>query len=347
MTSERKSNITIYQVAAEAGVAISTVSKVLSNKSGISAATRARVLATVNRLGYVPTLAARGLTGGKTGIIGLVFAFTPRYLYKDPFLLDNILGIEEALNDLDYNLLISTGSETDITVSFDRLLRGRYFDGVIIMETTEIQKQALYHKVSEQNLPWVIMGYPQGISPCCAVYADDASGGRLLAEHLLALGHRHFAVVTTINYPSGVEERLKSFSQVLNRVGIQIDPALVFIGDFSFESGYQVAESILNRPDRPTAIFAMNDRMALGIMKWASENGLRIPEDFSIVGFDDIQAASESQPPLTTVRQPGIEVGREAATMLVKLIHGEPTLGQVLMDVEFIQRGSTGPAPQI
>jgi DNA-binding LacI/PurR family transcriptional regulator len=346
MATEPKSNVTIYQVAAAAGVAISTVSKVLSNKRGISSATREKVLLAVERLGYVPTLAARGLTGGQTGIIGLVFAFPPKMLYRDPFLLDNILGIEEALMDLDYNLLISTGNDQDIAVSFDRLLRGRYFDGVIIVETTEVHRQGLYQKVEQQNLPWVLMGNPQGIPSCYAVFADDVLGGQQLAEHLLYLGHRRFSIVNSEKRPSGVDERLRSFQEVLNRQGIRVEPGETFYGDFSLESGYQIAPAILDRPNRPTAVFSVNDRMALGIIQWAQEHGLRIPQDFSIVGFDDVRAAAESHPSLTTVRQPGVEVGRTVARMLYNTIRGEPTPKQIKLDTLFIARESSGPAPK-
>jgi DNA-binding LacI/PurR family transcriptional regulator len=282
MPIERKGNVTIYQVAAEAGVAISTVSKVLSNKSGISAATRLKVQQAVDRLGYVPSLSARGLTGGQTGIIGLIYAYPPELLFTDPYLLENLLGIEAALIDLDYNLLISTGREADLYSSFDRMLRSRYFDGVIIMETSEVQKLALHTRVKEANLPWVIMGNPGGIQPCYAIYANDFMGGQQAAEHLIELGHRRIAIINTHVQPTGVEERLRGFQQTLVNHGILLESGCTYYGDFSQESGYRAARAILDRPNRPTAIFAVNDRMALGVLKWAQEHNISIPGDVSV-----------------------------------------------------------------
>lgn len=342
MPTERRPNITIYQVAAEAGVAISTVSKVLSHKSGISAVTRKKVEEAVERLGYIPSLAARGLTGGQTGIIGLIFAFTPDRLFNDPYLLQNLLGIEQALNELDYNLLISTGQPDDLGSSFDRLLRSRYFDGVVVMETNEINKLALHLKIKDQNLPWVMMGYPGEIHPCYAVYADDLTGGQKVGEHLLSLGHTRFAVVNTTTRPSGVDERVRGFLHALAKKGLTIPPDRFYYGDFTLESGFQVAPAIFQQPDFPTAIFSVNDRMALGIMNWAQENGLRVGEDFSIVGFDDIAAACQSLPPLTTVRQPGIEIGRRAVNVVHRLILGEHPAHQTVLDTQLIVRGTTG-----
>jgi DNA-binding LacI/PurR family transcriptional regulator len=344
MANERKVNVTIYEVAAEAGVAISTVSKVLSNKSGISAATRQKVQQAVERLGYVPSLSARGLTGGLTGIIGLIYAFPPELLFTDPYLLENLLGIEEALIDLDYNLLLSTGREADLYSSFDRMLRSRYFDGVIIMETNEVHKMALHARIKEQELPWVVMGYPGGIQPCYAVYANDFMGGQLIAEHLIRLGHCRFAIIDTVTKPSGVDERLRGFLQTLEKHAISFDPTLTFYGDFSLESGYRAAPDIFNRTDRPTAIFSVNDRMALGVLKWAQEQGISVPGEVSIAGYDDIEAASQSLPPLTTIRQPGIQIGRAVVDVVYRLIQGETPSLETVFDTELVVRGTTGKA---
>jgi DNA-binding LacI/PurR family transcriptional regulator len=335
---------TIYQVATEAGVAISTVSKVLSNKPGVSVETRAKVQETIQRLGYFPSLAARSLPRGRTGIVAVVFAFPPKLLFTDPYLLQNMLGIKEALDAAECNMLLSTGREADPTSSFDRLLRSRYFDGAILLETTDIHKLDLHLKiVKHHNLPWVMMGFPGGLESSNAVYADDYSGGRAIAQHLTGLGHRSFAIVSTITRPSGVDERVRGFQEHLQSKGITVDPDLCFYGDFSEESGYKFARSLLYRPNRPSAIFAVNDRIALGIIKWAQEQGLRVPDDFSIVGFDDIESASQAHPALTTVRQPGIKIGQAAANMVLRLIDGQSGPQQEIYSTELIIRGTTRP----
>ena len=339
--TEKHAHTTIYQVAVEAGVAISTVSKVLTNKPGISPETREKVRQAVEKLGYVPSLAARGLSEGRTGIVAVIFAFPPNLLFTDPYLLKNLLGIKETLDEFDYNLLLSTAKADDPTSSFDRLLRSRYFDGVIILETSEIHRNTLHQKLVNQHKPWVIMGFSGETDDCSAVYVNEYAGGQALAQHLLSLGHRTFGMVSTVTRPSGVNERVRGFTETLKCNGIDLDPDLVFYGDFSQESGYKIARSLLYRPNRPSAIFAINDRIALGIMKWAQEQGLRVPDDFSIVGFDDIEAASLAHPALTTIRQPGVELGRTAAQMVLRLIDGEKGPLREMLQTELILRGTT------
>jgi DNA-binding LacI/PurR family transcriptional regulator len=337
---------TIYQVALEAGVAISTVSKVLSDKPGVSTETRVKVQEAIERLGYIPSLAARSLSKGRTGIVAAIFAFPPKLLFTDPYLLKNLLGIKEALDEVDFNLLLSTAKEDDPTSSFDRLLRSRYFDGAIILETTEINKFALHQKIVTHHTPWVMMGFPGGIDSCNAVYADDYAGGQAVAQHLVSLGHRTFGIVSSVTRPSGVDERVRGFLEYLSGIGLEVKPDLMFYGDFTQESGYRIARSLLYRPNRPSAVFAVNDRIALGIMKWAQEQGLRVPDDFSIIGFDDIEAASQSHPALTTMRQPGVEIGRAAARMVLRLIGGEIGPLQEVLKTELIIRGTTRRVPE-
>jgi len=273
--------VTIYQVAEQAGVSISTVSKVLSNKSGISEATRQKVWQASERLGYMPSLAARGLSGGKTGIIGLLVPYSPNQLFQDPHLLSNIHGIEAALNERDYNLLLATAKKKhDPASSYERLLRSRYFDGIIVMETQESRYQELHRRMARQDRPWVILGYPAGIAPCYSVYADDFQGGQLVAEHLLSLGHRRIGLVNADPCPSAFGERVRGYTQVLKSYGLSRDKKLEVRGDMTYESGYQVAPRLLQRADRPTAIFSLNDRMAMGLLDWAQENDLRVPADY-------------------------------------------------------------------
>jgi DNA-binding LacI/PurR family transcriptional regulator len=262
-------------------------------------------------------------------------------LFTDPYLLKNLLGIKETLDEAEYTLLLTTAKEDDPTSSFDRLIRSRYFDGAIIMETTEIRKFALYQKLVDQHKPWVVMGFPGDIPGCHTVYVDDYSGGQMVARHLLSLGHRKFGIVTATTRPTGVDERARGFSDCLKAEGIEIAADQTFYGDFSEESGYRIAPQLLFRPNRPTAIFAINDRIALGIMKWAMEQRLRVPDDFSIVGYDDIEIASLSHPGLTTIRQPGVEIGHSAAKMVLGLIRGEAVPMQEILQTELVVRGTT------
>lgn len=330
--------ITIYDVAEKAGVSISTVSKVLSNKNGISATTRQHVWEAAQSLGFVPSLAARSLTGGKTGIIGLLVPYSPEQLFADPHLLGNIHGIEQALNEQNYNLLLSTAQkEHDPASSYERLFRANYFDGVIVMETQESRQHELQRRLSQTNTSWVILGYPAGITPCYSVYADDFQGGQLAAEHLLALGHRNIAIVSADPRPSAFDERLRGFEHVTKRHGLDLARFPTFYGDMTRASGYKVAGKLLET--KPGAIFSLNDRMALGIMDWAAENGLEIPRDLSLIGYDDIPDASFYK--LTTVCQPAVEMGKEAVHLLFRLMEGGNAPSRIVTPALLVERATT------
>lgn len=336
-----KKHVTIYQVALDAGVAISTVSKVLSNKSGIAPETRNRVHEAIRKLGYVPSLAARGLPRGRTGIVAAIFAFHPELLFGDPYLMQNLLGIKTMLDEVDYNLLLSTASENNPASSFDRLMRSRYFDGAIILETSDINELSLYNRLMQQSAPWVVMGFPGEVREAHAVYADEYNGGRLAADHLLALGHRRIGLITASPRPSGVDERLRGFYDRLAKEGLQIEPSLHFAGTFEEKTGLEYAPLLLNRPDRPTGIFCVNDRVAVGVLRWAFANGLSAPRDFSLVGFDGIPLSAQYN--LTTIQQPGEAIGARAARMVMDLVEGRNVPLHEVLPVKLIRRGTTGP----
>jgi DNA-binding LacI/PurR family transcriptional regulator len=327
--------ITIYEVAEKAGVSISTVSKVLSNKNGVSASTRQRVWDAAHELGFVPSLAARSLSGGKTGIIGLLVPYSPEQLFTDPHLLGNIHGIEQVLNEHNYNLLLATAQKIhDPVSSYKRLFRANYFDGVIVMETQESQQYELHRRLAEEGIPWVILGYPAGITPCYSVYADDYQGGQIVAEYLLSLGHKRIGIVSADPRPSAFDERLRGFEQIIKNNGIELAELPIVWGDMTRQSGYQIAPKLM--ASQLTAVFALNDRMALGILDWAVDHGVDIPGDLSIVGFDDIPEAIIQK--LTTIRQPAIEMGSEAVKLLFRLLAEENVPSRIVTPVILIER---------
>ena len=330
--------ITIYHVAEKAGVSISTVSKALSNKNGISATTHQKVWDAAQSLDYVPSLAARSLTGGRTGIIGLLVPYSPEQLFSDPHLLGNIHGIEQALNKQNYNLLLATAEkEHDPASSYERLFRANYFDGVIVMETQESRQHELHRKLAQNDKPWVILGYPAGISPCYSVYADDYQGGQIAAEHLLSLGHRRIGIVSADPRPSAFDERLRGFESIFKQSSASAAEMPIFFGDMTSQSGCRIAPRLITT--QLSAVFALNDRMALGIMEWASENDVDIPGDLSLVGFDDIPDANTRK--LTTIRQPAIEMGHEAVNLLFRLMGGENTPSRIVTPTILVERQTT------
>ena len=334
---------TIDEVAARAGVARGTVSKVLSGTYYVSAATRAKVERAAAELGYRPNLAARALSKGRTFVVGLLIPYDPDQLFADPHLLDIIRGVEAAANQRDYNVLLSTAHRpNDPASAYSRVLRSNYVDGLIVHEGANMQQIAA--QLREQPSPWVISGYGlQGDNAYC-VHADDATISAALAEHLIGLGHRRIAVIGAEPRPRAFDERLRGFKIALAEHGAPLDYTRLAYGDMSVESGYRAAARLLDVADPPTALWALNDRMALGALQWAHEHGLNVPADLSIAGFDDIAAAALSQPDLTTVRLPSYREGHEAIDLLFRLLEGGDVPNEILVPTDVIIRRSTGHA---
>lgn len=331
----------IYDVARRANVSTATVSKVLSNTPYVSVQTKERVLEAVRELHYAPSLAARGLTGSRTFVLGLVIPYDPDFLFDDPYLLEVIRGVESVANDNDYNLLLSMAKKSDHRSAYTRLLRTGYVDGAITVETFEGDEAG--KALEERGMPRVSIGYRNGLKPVNSVHGDDYRGAYEAVNYLLSLGHRHIGVISgPANFMGAMNERLRGVENVLAEYGLRLDPTLLTYGDFTIESGYVAGAILLERPDRPTAIFAMNDRMAVGAMRKAREYELNIPTDLSLIGFDDVPLTVLVEPALTTIRQPAVETGRTAAQKLFDLIN-EPTASfePIVLPVELIIRSST------
>lgn len=340
---------TIYDVAKKAGVSTATVSKVLSNTPYVKESTRARVLDAVAELEYVPSLVARGLSKAQTFILALVIPYTPDYLYSDPHLLELIRGIDDEARQRHYSLLLSTGGSMPVSRAPERaadtgaawMHRGSYVDGVLL-----IAASALGSSLSDlgfEGRPVVSIGYyaPAGCS--ATVHADDRQGAYAATQHLIALGHRQIGVISATRPLTALTRRLDGYHEALDRAGLVFDPTLIAFGDFSPESGYEATRTLLAHQPRPTAIFAFNDRMAMGAIRCLRDAGLAVPHTMAVVGFDDIPAAALADPPLTTVRQPALEMGAMAARLLFDLIQRKvEEAGEVILPAQLIVRESCG-----
>lgn len=336
---------TITDVAKKANVSTTTVSKVLSNTSYVSVETRERVLAAMRDLNYMPSLAARSLRGQRTYLLGLVVPYDPDYLFSDPFLLEVIRGVESVANDNDYNLVFSLARKGDQQSAYTRLLRTRYLDGVVTLETFEGDIAAA--KIEERKIPRVSIGYRSGERPVNSVHSNDYRGAYEATAHLVELGHRRIGVVSgPAHFMGALDERMQAIRDRLRLDALELDPTLITYGDWTSESGYAAANVLLGKAEKPTAIFALNDRMAIGVLKKARELGLYVPQDLSLVGFDDVPLASLVEPALTTVRQPGYELGKVAAQKLFELISdGEGEFAPIVLPVELVVRQTTGAPP--
>ncbi len=339
---------TIYDVAARAGVSPATVSKALTNQPHVSAQTRARVALAAAELDYSPNPAARNLSSRHLGIIGFIIPYVPDYLFNDPFLLEFIRGVEDYLAEQDYNLLLSTarpsaGSQDD---AYRRILRRRTVDGVIVLETGSGHNLAA--RLDQQDYPWVTLGYrrkAEGAGSQNMVHADDYHGALHMTRYLQSLGHTRIGVISgPCSFMGALEERLRGYRAAVASTGQALDPALIAYGDFTADSGFRALDTLLDLPEPPTAIFALNDRMALGAIRRARGRGLRVPTDLSVSGFDDIAEAALAEPALTTVRQPGFQMGLRAAEMLCKLINKELAYFEsVVLPTTLVPRATTAP----
>jgi DNA-binding LacI/PurR family transcriptional regulator len=340
---------TIYDVAKKAGVSTATVSKVLSNTPYVSEPTRARVLDAVDELEFVPSLVARGLSKAQTFILALVIPYTPDYLYSDPHLLELIRGIDDEARLRHYSLLLSTGGALPVRRPADRpagsgpawMHRGSYVDGVLL-----IAASALGSSLAELGFagrPAVSIGYSAPAGCATTVHADDRQGAHAATRHLIDLGHQRIGAISATRPLTALARRLEGYRQALGKAGLPVDPALIAYGDFSPESGYQAAGDLLAQHPRPTAIFAFNDRMAMGAIRCLRDAGLSVPHDIAVVGFDDIPAAALADPPLTTVRQPAQDMGASAARLLFERIeHNANGLAETVLPTELVIRASCG-----
>lgn len=328
--------VTIGDVARAAGVSIPTVSKVINNRDGVAPATMLRVQEVVARLGFETSLVARSLRSTRTNVIGIL---VPEF---EPFSTELLRGISSAATGTGYELLAYAGLVTGASQpgwerrSLSRL-SGTLIDGAIVVTPTTA--------LSSSSIPVVAIDPHTGPEGHATVDTDNAGGARSAVEHLVALGHRRIAHIHGRADLASAQLREAGYRQALAEAGIRVDEDLVRAGDYQEDQATAVAHELLTIPSRPTAVFAANDSSAFGVLHAAAQLGLRVPEDLSVVGFDDVPQASTTTPPLTTVAQPLAELGAAAVDMLLAMLRGEPGPDHVRMTTDLRVRRSTGPAP--
>lgn len=322
-------------VAALAGVSAMTVSRVLNSPQKVRPETRARVLAAVRELGYLPNFAARVLATGRSGTLGVVSFDTTRY---GPASI--LRAIEQAAIDHDYLVNIAglaAPSRGSIEEGVERLRR-QSVDGIVVIAPYESAAEGLRHLPSD--LPAVnVGGGEEGPVPTVAV--DQHAGAARATRHLLGLGHR--TVWHVAGPPDWIDarDRVSGWRAALEAEGREVPEPL--LGDWSPGTGYELGRRLARRPE-VTAILVANDEMAMGLLRAMREAGRRVPGDVSVVGFDDIPQAAYFWPPLTTVRQNFAEVGRQAFALLRERLAGGRPARRRLVEPELVVRESTGPA---
>lgn len=339
MARPKIENVTIKDVARESGVNISTVSRSLSGSYGVHPTTRERVLDAARRLKYRPNRVARGLATGRSNTIGLVISDI-----RNPYFAEVARGAEDAAHKAGCDLVLCNSDlDPDKQMRYVHSLVEKRVDGLIMNSVATLNDEQ-QRQLVDANLPVVLLNRPGTGVPFSTVAADNYAGGRLAAAHLLELGH------TAIGHAGGpkrhrnLAERAAGFLSALEEDG-RVTPAVIY-GDPSFIGGHEMGRQLVSDHPEVTAIFAGNDVIALGVIRAVMEAGKRVPEDVSIIGFDDIELASLLQPPLTTIRQPKHEMGRIAVEILLRHRGSEvdaPAENHVLQ-VVLIKRESCAPA---
>jgi LacI family transcriptional regulator len=312
--------VTIVDVAKEAGVSLTTTSRAINNEAHVRPEKRERVLRAMARLGYTVNLQARSLRGGRSHMIGLVVRDV-----GTGYAGEIVRGIDLELAESKYDMMLYTTHrrKTQESTYVTMLSRGMA-DGLLLILPRHPEE---YLKVLRQrHFPYVLIDH-QGIdNRGPAVGATNWQGAFDATKYLVELGHRRIGFITGAMDLGCAVERLAGYQAALKQFGIPDDPALVHKGDFFQISGYATAHELLSLSAPPTAIFASNDVMAFGVMEAVRDHHLRIPEDISIIGFDDVPQATQVHPPLTTVRQPLEQMGHAAARLLLEIIqdHDRP-----------------------
>jgi LacI family transcriptional regulator len=342
--SDRPKRVGIREVAAAAGVSVTTVSHVLNDtpNTQVRAETRDRVIKTAKDLGYRPSRLARGLRTRRTQTLGLV----GDSIATTPYAGQMIRGAQQAAQERGRSIVLFN-TEADPTEE-DRDLRtllGYEVEGIIYA--------TMYHRVVSipsilEDVPMVLLDAESSDTDAPSVVPDEERGGRTATEELLANGHRRIGFITNVDDIPATSGRMAGYREALRVAGVEFDPDLVVADESETWGGYAAACRLLKRPDRPSALFCFNDRMAMGAYRAAAELGVRIPDDLSIVGFDDQQLITRGLfPELTSVALPHYQMGYWSAATLCDLLDEETSEGQqpspLLMECPLVRRDSVQP----
>jgi LacI family transcriptional regulator len=332
------SRVTIRDVAARAGVSVATVSKVINERYGVSAATLARVRAVIDELGYEASLVAQSLRNHRTNVIGILVADL------EPFSTELLKGAADAIRGSGFELVVySAGGRTGDPLGWEKRylsrLSGTLVDGAVLVTPT-VSLDVV------PGTPVVAVDPHTGPSHLPTIDSDNLRGAQLATEHLLDLGHRRIAFLAGRPDLQSAELRKTGYLRALTAAGITPDEDLIRIGAYDPEVSAASAHALLTGPDRPTAVFAANDISAIATVGAARELGLSVPDDLSVVGFDNVPESALCSPPLTTVDQPIREMGHRAIRMLIALINGDDVeRTHVTLDTGLVVRHSTRAVP--
>jgi LacI family transcriptional regulator len=324
--------VTIGDVAAAAGVSVATVSKVINDRYGVAEGTSERVRQVIEQLGYQSSLVAQSLRSRRTNVIGVLVADI------ESFSAELLKGAARAIRGTGYELVVFSGLQRgEDRVGWEKRylsrIGGTLTDGAILVTPSSVDVAfgapvvAVDHNIASSSLP--------------TVDSDNLRGAIDATEYLLGLGHTRIAFLAGRQDLESAHLRERGYRQALNAAGVDVDPELIRIGGYEAETAAGPARELLELADRPTAVFAANDATAIQTIAVAKELGLRVPDDLSVIGFDNIPESALTEPPLTTVEQSIQEMGADAVRLLLRLIAGESVPAtRILLPTRLVERGS-------
>ncbi|MCM3748581.1 LacI family transcriptional regulator [Paenibacillus pasadenensis] len=334
--------VTIYDIASEAGVSVATVSRVLNNTAPVKASTRSKIMKLIKQHQFQPNALARSLLKKETGTIGVIVPDI-----TNPFFPEVFSGIDHEARGKGFTFfLCNTHGEYERESQYLHILREKQVDGIIFMggriNLTKCTPE-LVEEVAETaaRIPLVLVNGNLPGTELHRVATDEGKGAAMATQYLIEQGHRDIAYIAGMSTTTTSAQKLRAFKRVMNQNNLDVPKERVLYGDFTMEAGERLMDEILRAPERPTAVLCVNDFTAVGAIKTAIKAGLSIPNDMTIVGFDDIPLASSIFPELTTVKQQMDQLGSQAFQVLHKLIMKEKVKRLTVIEPELVVRESS------
>jgi LacI family transcriptional regulator len=338
-----RQRVTITDLAKASGVSVGTVSRALNGYTDVRPETRERIMRLARELDYTPGAAARSLVTQRSHVIGVVLDTGEGHPdLQHPFFHEVIVGLKNQIGASGFDLLLFASERPGNGYgphSYLKRCLHHNVDGVVLMGVDATDPEVT--RLERSELP--VVGVDVGLEGTATTYviSDNAGGADRAVRYFHGQGHRRIATITGLIETRPGAERLRGYREAVQRLGLAYRDDYVAYGDFYTESGRRAMASLLALPEPPTAVFAASDMMALGAIRAAAEAGLTVPQDVSVVGFDDIQLADHMNPPLTTLRQDKAGLGAAAGTAVVRLAAGEPAGEPTVLPVELVERGSS------
>lgn len=329
---------TIKDIAKKAEVSVTTVSKVINNYEDISETTKKKVMKIIEENNFRPNANARSLSANKSHSIGIFFKDHQNSGLRHPFFRDIIYGLEQEFCDFGYDLVLFSSKWGD-TYRYLEKCKHRNVDGTILMGMPRTDEYL--DDLIKSNIPSVFVDLDIVGKNATYVISDNVKGAERVVDYFYELGHQNIGMIMGEKRTKPAQDRLLGYQQTLNKYNLAYRSEWIVEGEFSESGGYQSMEKILEMKEKPTAIFCQGDEIAIGAINAIKDNGLEVPGDFSIIGFDDIEISRYINPKLTTIQQNKFGMGKKAAELLLQIINNsEKSYSPAIMPVELIERGS-------